>query len=698
MTNSLYISTTESGSGKALVSLGIMEMILNKTPKVGFFRPVISDDSPDKLDEDIELIRQYFNLKQSYEMSFGAKKSELAELLTHQHFDSVLQKIIAKYKALQKICDFILCEGSDYLSDSSAFEFNLNAEIAQNLGCPILILANADQRSVEDALQQISWSHDSFVDKGCSILGIILNKANPDITLSLKTALYKIYHQYNYVLAVIPYDQRLSSPRIKDIAEQLKAEILYGHDRLDSLASNVLVAAMQMQNALDWLTDHSLIIAPGDRGDIIIGMIQAHYSTNYPYLSALLLSGGYYPDKAIVRLIDGLPDPPPILLVKTDTFSTATLVKKVHSTLRADDQQKIALSIEFFDKNVDLAVLETQLNKITIKGITPRMFLYNLEQQAKIDKRSIVLPESNDPRILQATAILLEKEAVDIILLGKKTEVETAIKKAGIPLDVDQLNIINPVESPQYEDYVQSFYQLRKNKGVTLDIAHDCMLDVSYFGTMMVYQGDADGMVSGAIHTTQHTIRPALQIIKTKPSFAIVSSIFFMCLADRVLVYGDCAINPHPSPEQLAEIAISSAETAQTFGIEPKVALLSYSSGASGQGADVEKVREATKIAQNRRPDLAIEGPIQYDAAVDKEVAAQKMPDSSVAGEASVLIFPDLNTGNNTYKAVQRETGAIAIGPVLQGLKKPVNDLSRGCLVEDIINTVIITAIQAQQT
>ena len=228
-------------------------------------------------------------------------------------------------------------------------------------------------------------------------------------------------------------------------------------------------------------------------------------------------------------------------------------------------------------------------------------------------------------------------------------------------------------------------------------MAYDLMTDVSYFGTMMVYKGHADGMVSGAVHTTLHTIRPALQFIKTKPGVSIVSSIFFMCLPDRVSVFGDCAVNPNPTAGQLAEIAISSADSSRRFGIEPLVALLSYSSGTSGEGAEVDKVRQATALVRQKRPDLKVEGPIQYDAAVDPVVGRQKLPDSEVAGQASVLIFPDLNTGNNTYKAVQRETGALAIGPMLQGLNKPVNDLSRGCTVEDIFNTVVITAIQAQE-
>lgn len=306
------------------------------------------------------------------------------------------------------------------------------------------------------------------------------------------------------------------------------------------------------------------------------------------------------------------------------------------------------------------------------------------------------MPEGYDDRIIIAASRLLDMDVVDISIIGDKKHIENKVAELGIPFDFSKVNIINPKESELYEDYANTYYELRKAKNVSITMARDLMEDVSYFGTMMVYKGHADGMVSGAAHTTQHTILPALQFIKTKPNSSVVSSVFFMCLEDRVSVFGDCAINPNPTAEQLAEIAISSAESSSAFGIEPKIAMLSYSSGSSGKGDEVDKVRTATEIVKQKRPDLKIEGPIQYDAAVDRAVGKSKMPDSEVAGQASVLIFPDLNTGNNTYKAVQRETGALAIGPMLQGLNKPVNDLSRGCTVDDIINTVVITAIQAQ--
>ncbi|PSF34548.1 phosphate acetyltransferase [Aphanothece hegewaldii CCALA 016] len=695
MAQSLFISTTEDNSGKALVALGILELILRKTTKVGFFRPIIPSGNG-KRDDDIDLVINHFALKQTYDESFGLTSKQVNELLAYQNFDAILEKIITKFKQLEAKCDFILCEDADYLGESSAFEFELNTKIAKNLGCPILILGNAEGKSVEDAINLVRISYDAYQDEDCQVIGIILNKALLENVDDLKANLIKELHNSESIIGVIPQNNKLSNPRVKDIVEQLDAEVLYGHQRLNSLASHYLVAAMQMQHAITRIQENTLVITPGDRGDMIIGMLQAHQSTNYPNLAGIVLSTGYKPESAIASLIDGLPDVIPILSVSEDTYTTASLVHDVYSTITTEDEEKIALCIQMFAQAVDLEKLETQIRDIQFKGMTPKRFTYNLVQQAKAQKKHIVLPEGNEPRILQATAILLDQDIVKVTLIGKKEEIAQVINKEGIPLNVDNLNIINPEEYDKFEQYTNTLYELRKSKGLTLELAKDYAQDVSYFGTLMVYHGDADGMVSGAVHTTQHTIRPALQIVKTLPEFTIVSSVFLMCLEDRVLVYGDCAVNPNPTAEQLAEIAITSAETAKRFGVEPKIALLSYSSGASGKGEEVEKVRKATQIAKERRPDLKLEGPIQYDAAVDVAVAAQKMPGSEVAGQASVFIFPDLNTGNNTYKAVQRETGAIAIGPILQGLKKPVNDLSRGCTVPDIVNTVVITAIQAQ--
>lgn len=695
MTSSLYISTTETGSGKALISLGVIELILRKTNRVAFFRPVIRKHL-NQQDEDINLILSYFDLNQSYDQAFGLYVEEVQELISRSNYDEILDKIILKYKNLEQNYDFILCEGSDYLGQVSAFEFNLNTEIAKNLGCPILILGNADRRSIQEALAPVKISLKSYLARECQVVGIVFNKANPELLTQLLITLKNQFGNRNYLLSVIPYEPKLSSPRVREIAAQLDAKVLYGHHRLDNLVVDYVIAAMRLEHAITRLKEDSLVITPGDRSDMIVGLLQAHQSVNYPHLSGILLSGDLQPEPAIMRLIDGLYDPLPILSVPTNTYETSQLVKQVHTSLAAGDREKIALGIHLFDDYVNLNQLEDKINTIEVKGITPKMFTYNLLQQAKSQKRHIVLPEGKEIRILQAAAILLSRDIVNLTLLGKPEEIEQIINQNGISLDINQLQIIDPPTAEKFETYAEQFYQLRKHKGATPDVAREYLLDGSYFGTMMVYAGDADGMVSGAVHATPHVLRPALQLIKTKPGYSLVSSVFFMCLEDRVLVYGDCAINPNPNAGQLAEIAIASADTATAFGIEPKVALLSYSSGTSGEGEDVEKVKKATAIARQRRPDLQIEGPIQYDAAVDLTVGSQKMPDSQVAGKATVLIFPDLNTGNNTYKAVQRETGAIAIGPIVQGLNKPVNDLSRGCTVDDIINTVAITAIQTQ--
>ncbi|MGZ8216215.1 phosphate acetyltransferase [Methylomagnum sp.] len=696
MTTSLYINTIEPGSGKVVVALGIIEYALRKTARVGFFRPVIHQPAPGQRDEDIDLILRHFWLPQPYDASYAWFHHEVSELLSQDRADEVLDKIIRVYKHLEQHCDFILIEGTDFRGLVSALEFDFNCEIAQNLGCPVLMVGSAHGYGTRDALHAARISVDAYEERGCPVAGILLNKAHPAQVPELRAALEAECGESQKLLAVLPFDEKLDSPRVREVAEQLGAEVLFGHGRLDGLISGYLVGAMQVQNVLERLREDHLVITSGDRADILIGLLEADRSVNYPRLAGILLSTGIKPEPVVDRLVQGLRDPLPILSVKDDTFVTAAKLGEVHTAMAAGDKDKIQRAIALFDEYVDFSRIEGRLEKIWFQGMTPRMFTYNLVQQARANRRHIVLPEGTEPRILKAAADLVARKIVDLTLLGSAPHIEKVARGQGIPLDLTAVKIVNPADSPHLRSYAQTYHELRKHKGITLDAAQDCLLDVSYFGTMMVHHGHADGMVSGAVHTTQHTIRPALQFIKARPGFSIVSSVFFMCLEDGVVVYGDCAVNPDPTAEQLAEIAISSADTARTFGIEPRVALLSYSSGESGEGQDVEKVRQATRLARERRPDLLLEGPIQYDAAVDPSVAAQKMPGSAVAGRATVFVFPDLNTGNNTYKAVQRETEALAIGPILQGLRKPVNDLSRGCTVDDIVNTVVITAIQAQ--
>jgi phosphate acetyltransferase len=429
---------------------------------------------------------------------------------------------------------------------------------------------------------------------------------------------------------------------------------------------------------------------------VILGSLAAAVSESYPNIAGLLLTGGLTPENQVQRLIAGFKkySPIPVSMVDTDTYTTAMDASVVRPALTPENDRKIAAALGIFESNVDTARLEERIQVVRSNRVTPIMFEYKLIERAKADPRHIVLPEGEEERILRASEILLRRGVADLTLLGNPDEIKNKIGTLG--LNLDGIHIIDPLTSDHRESFAQTYYALRKHKGISEEMAFDTVTDVSYFGTLMVHKDLADGMVSGAIHTTGETILPALQIIRTRPGFSIVSSVFLMCLADRVLVYGDCAVNPDPNAEQLAEIAISSAETAAIYGIEPRIAMCSYSTGESGQGAEVDKVRQATRIARGLQPDLKIEGPIQYDAAVDAGVARTKMPDSEVAGKATVFIFPDLNTGNNLYKAVQRSANAVAIGPILQGLKKPVNDLSRGCTIPDIVNTVAITAIQAQ--
>lgn len=699
MASSIYVTTAEAHCGKSLICLGIIEMILRKTKRVGIFRPIISQKNNIDKDKNINLILSHFKLGIDYEDTYAFLQKEARTLAGQGKHDELINKVIQKYKNLEKQCDFILVEGIDFTDEGSSFEFDINVEIARNLGCPVLIVGRGDAgREVDDIVNSVTLATESYSEKECQILGTIINRANPELAHEILMGLMEKQNDKSQVVAVIPENEILKSPTIKEIAQHLDAEILLGHEQLDRQAFRFSVAAMQFHNYLETLTENCLVITPGDRGDIILSALQAHQSKNYPSIAGIILTTGLKPYNSVIKLLEGLPNIVPILSVKNNTFDTSSKLNNIHSYVTVENQEKIAISQKIFEKYVDSRSLEEKISTVKTRGITPKMFEYNLIQKAKSKKQHIVMPEGKDPRVLKAAAILTDQDIVKITLIGKPEEIENEINKQGINIELEKVNIVHPQDSPKFQSYVDKFYEMRKEKGATLENSRDTMCDVSYFGTMMVLLGDADGMVSGAVHTTQHTIRPALQLIKTKPGVSVVSSVFFMCLEDRVLVYGDCAVNPNPNAEQLAEIAISSAETSISFDVEPKIAMLSYSSGESGKGADVEKVREATKIAKSKKPDLKIEGPIQYDAAVDKSVGLQKMPGSEVAGQASVLIFPDLNTGNNTYKAVQRETGAIAIGPVLQGLNKPVNDLSRGCTVPDIVNTVVITAIQGQLT
>jgi phosphate acetyltransferase len=561
---------------------------------------------------------------------------------------------------------------------------------------PVILVVSGEGKTTAQVIHAVLSQLRSFEAREVQVLAVVANKISPEQTGDVQQLLASQLPA-DTILAVIPVDKNLKNPTVKEIFQTLGGKLLVGQELLGNQVDNFVTGAMQVPNFLHHFKENLLIVTPGDRGDIIICAVQANLSANYPRVAGIVLTAGIEPDEPVMRLITGLQTVVPILAVKTGTFQTSAQISSIQSRITPDNTKKIQQAILTFERYIDVRALEQKIITYQAEGITPHMFQYQLVKWAKSQRKRIVLPEGQEERILRAATRLISQDVVDLTLLGDPVQIAATVRQLGLQLDLSRLQIIDPVHSSYYEDYVHTLYELRKNKNVELEMAYDLMTDVSYFGTMMVYKGHADGMVSGAVHTTLHTIRPALQFIKTKPGVSIVSSVFFMCLPDRVSVFGDCAVNPNPTAEQLAEIAISSAESSQRFGIEPRVAMLSYSSGTSGEGEEVEKVRKATEIVKQKRPDLKVEGPIQYDAAVDPVVGQQKLPGSAVAGQASVLIFPDLNTGNNTYKAVQRETGALAIGPMLQGLNKPVNDLSRGCTVDDIFNTVVITAIQAQE-
>lgn len=695
MKKGIYIANTEAWTGKSVVALGVMKMLLAKASKVGYFRPIISDFPEGEKDNHIETLISYFDLDIKYEDAYGFTLSEVIELKNSGKEDLLIDRIIEKYKSIEDKYDVVLVEGSDLVGKGVSIEFDLNVEIAKNLSLPTIIVSSAYQKTVREAAVNLDLAVKTFADEDVKVQAVFMNKVDESDYDEMTEQLEKL-NTNNTVIGVIPLNKKLSSPTVGEISEEIGGKVLFGESLLSNQAEAFHVGAMQLRNYLERMNDNCLLITPGDRADIIIGALQANASLNYPNISGIVLTGGIVPEESVMRLISGLPNVVPIISVKEATFVAANIIGSVKAKIRPGDIRKLDLSINTFEKHVNTEALEEKFRTFKSEVMTPRMFQYNLVSKAKSSKKHIVLPEGSDSRILEAAIKLVNQNVVDITLLGNRENILLKANALGFTLNEEKIKIIDPINSEYFEDYWKTYYEIRKHKNVSETKAQDTMIDVSYFGTMMVHKGHADGMVSGAINTTAHTIIPSFQFIKTKPGVSTVSSVFFMCLADHVSVFGDCAVNVDPNADQLAEIAISSAESAKAFGVEPKVALLSYSSGSSGSGAQVDKVRSATEKAIALRPDLKIEGPIQYDAAVDPTVGKSKMPNSEVAGQATVLVFPDLNTGNNTYKAVQRETGAIAIGPMLQGLNKPVNDLSRGCTVDDIFNTVVITAIQAQ--
>lgn len=691
MANRLYIAGAAPRSGKAAVSLGLMELFAAYGERVGFFRPIVSAPN----DSVVALMTERYRLPGPPERYYGCLAGEAHQLAASGH-DELTKLILEKFQALEAQHDLIICEGSDFGGSPPGLEFEYNLELANHLGCQVVPVLNGKDRQAREIADDVAAIAASLAERHCQVFTIVVNRTPATARGELEGILAgrPMTEPPVVLLAEQPV---LDMPTVGEVAAALGATHIGGdRDGLSREVRHFKVAAMELPHFLDHVEDGSLIITPGDRSDIIVGALLADASAHYPHIAGLLLTGGLPPAPQILKLIGGLAGSRvPLLSVASDTYVTATAVHGVEPHLAPGNPRKVAAALGLLEGQVNRAALNGRFTLADAQRITPLRFEYELIQRAKQQRKHIVLPEGGDERILKAAEILLLREVVDITLLGEPDQIRRAIAQLGLRLD--KARIVDPCRSELRQRYAEALHAERRHKGITVQMAWDMVEDVSYFGTLMVHCGDADGMVSGALHTTQHTIRPAFQVIRARPGASLISSVFLMSLSDRVLVYGDCAVNPDPSAEQLAEIAITSAATAARFGIEPRVAMLSYSTGDSGSGSAVDKVREAVRIARARAPDLKLEGPIQYDAAVDMAVARTKLSHSDVAGRATVFVFPDLNTGNNTYKAVQRTAGAVAIGPILQGLNKPVNDLSRGCTVTDIVNTVAITAIQAQQ-
>ncbi len=683
MAQSIYLASMEGHTGKSTVALGLVNVLLGNVQKVGVFRPVVRAGA--ERDRVLELLLSFLpNLR--YEDCVGVTYDDV-----HANPEDALARIIDRYRALAHDLDIVVVVGSDYTDIAGPAELEYNSRIAANLGASVLLVVRALERSPVEVLQATLLAVEEIKSNHAHVSAVVVNRITEDETRPYHDALEGL----GLPVWTLPEIRLLSTATVGELMRELGGQLAFGDASLLSReAEHLLVAGMNVEHVLDRLKEGQVVITPSDRNEVLIALIAAHAAEGFPSLSAIILNGGFPVPPTVARLVRGFGQRLPIVETTYDSYRTAQVCSVTRGSLTPRTQRKIDLALSTFEEHISAQSVLTKLDFRRSDVVTPLMFEAELLDRARADRRHIVLPEGDDDRILRAASTLLARQVARLTILGNEAAIRARAKELG--LDLSAADILSPDDPTLIEKFATEYARLRSHKGMTVDRAREIVRDVSYFGTMMVHLGLADGMVSGAVHTTAHTIKPSFEIIKTKPGVSIVSSVFLMLMEDRVLVYGDCAVNPDPTAEQLADIAISSAETAKQFGVEPRVAMLSYSTGESGSGADVDKVRQATQLVRARAPHLSVEGPIQYDAAIEPSVAKTKLPKSEVAGRATVFIFPDLNTGNNTYKAVQRSAGAVAVGPVLQGLNKPVNDLSRGALVKDIVNTVAITAVQAQ--
>ena len=685
MVTSIYLAGTEARSGKSAVAVGLLHALARRAGRVGVFRPVTPGPG------DI-LVETLLSLVPSDQMPAAVSGVTYEDL--HHDPERAMSTIVDRFHAVVAGLDTVLVVGTDYTDVAAPTEFSVNARIAANLGAGMVLVVPATGRRPDDVATAAAMAAEAARSSHAHVLGVVANQVPDDQLEPTAKALTAALPLVS--TAALPEAPLLRAPTVRDLVEACDGRLVLGDpDLLDRECMGLVVAAMTMPHVLDRLVEGGVVVTPGDRDDVVLGVLLAHRAATFPSLAGVVVNGNLPLSPQVERLIRGLDVQLPVVAAPEGTMATAYRLGSATGRLTPSATRKIETAVDLVEQHLEPATFLDGLSLPpgTEDVVTPIMFEHGIVESARQSGAHIVLPEGTERRILQATAEVVGRGIARVTLLGEEDKVRA--QAAEIGLDLAGIGIVDPLRSPARDAYAAEYARLRAHKGVTLEQAHDVVGDPAYFGTLMVQLGEADGMVSGSVTTTAHTVRPALEVIRTVPGVSVVSSVFFMCLADRVLVYGDCAINPDPTAPQLADIAISSAHTARQFGIEPRVAMLSYSTGSSGTGADVDKVRAATDLVRSREPELLVEGPIQYDAAVDPAVASTKLRGSPVAGRATVLVFPDLNTGNNTYKAVQRSAAAIAVGPVLQGLNRPVNDLSRGATVRDIVNTIAITAIQA---
>lgn len=682
---SIYIASPEGDTGKSAIALGVLHLFAASGARVGVFRPITR--TAEGRDHILELLLEHATANLGYDECVGVTYEQV-----HADAESALGEIVSRYHEVERGCDAVIVVGSDHTDVVEQAELTYNARIAVNLGARMVLAVSGLGRAPGEIATVARRCLAEISSARAHAVAVIANRCDPEGLDAAAAALREVGPRA-WVLPEVPV---MFAPTMRELCEALDGEVYSGDpELLEREATSMMVGGMTAEHILERITEGQVVIVPPDRSAALLTLVAAHEADGFPSLAGIVLNGGLQPHPAIDALVKGLRPRVPLITCGHGTFATARIASETRGRMTAAALRKVDTALDLMERHVDgdelLGLMRMRLPEV----ITPQMFEYRLVVRARADRKHIVLPEGDDDRILRAAGRLIRRGIVDLTILGDESRVRQRCAELGLELDC--AHVVDPSDSELHERFTTEYARLRAHKGITEDEAAETVRQVSYFATMMVHLGLADGMVSGAAHTTAHTIRPAFEIIGTLPGVSTVSSVFLMCLSDKVLAFGDCAVVPDPTSAQLADIAVSSALTASQFGIDPLVAMLSYSTGASGSGADVDKVRAATDLVRERDPQLLVEGPIQFDAAVDPQVASGKMPDSPVAGQATVLVFPDLNTGNNTYKAVQRTAGAVAVGPVLQGLRKPVNDLSRGALVGDIVNTVAITAIQAQQ-